>query len=104
MPTPPATDPSPPPLTTAETAYLIRSLWEALLAPKWDASTRKDLQKLGEALYSGKTLKQLDNDLYDRLLPHLKIVATSLGRSLQKTAPTADAAPAAPREENPDHG
>lgn len=73
-------------LTKEETAHLIRTLWSALQAPGWTIKNRRDLEKLGEALLSGKSLKELDDALYDRIFPHLVAVATHLGHALRTTS------------------
>ncbi len=73
-------------LTKEETAWLMRALWSALQAPAWDAGNRKDLQKLGEALISGKSLKDLPDDLLERIFPHLKTVTLHLGAALKTKA------------------
>jgi hypothetical protein len=83
-------------LSNGEIAWLIKILWASLQAPGWTNKTRKDLEKLGEALYSGKSLKELDDSLYDRIFPHLVIVAKHLGKALRdspltsKTSPTTE--------------
>ena len=83
------------PLTDGETAWLIKTLWSSLQAPGWNNKNRKDLEKLGEALYSGKSLKELDDALYDRLFPHLKKVATCLGIAIKNGPPTEETKTAA---------
>lgn len=90
-------------LTKEETAWLMRALWAALQAPAWESGNRKDLQKLGEALISGKTLKELPEDLLNRIFPHLKTVTLHLGTALKAKAyeddnasATAPASPSAP--------
>jgi len=87
-------------LTKEETAWLMRALWAALQAPAWESGNKKDLQKLGEALISGKTLKELPDDLLNRIFPHLKTVTLHLGAALKAKAyeenATSSPAPAAP--------
>jgi hypothetical protein len=95
--TTPATE-QPSPLSKAETAWLMRALWSALQAPNWAEGNRKDLQKLGEALITGKTLKELPNDLLERIFPHLKIVTLHLGAALKARADEMDTPP----ETNPE--
>jgi hypothetical protein len=94
MTTPEETPPAQPdpPLTREEIAFLIKALWAALKSPGWTFKTRKDLEKLGEALFSGKELRELDDALYERLAPHLVTIATHLGTTLRTKSP------AAPRE------
>lgn len=83
-------------LTKEETAHLIRELWGALQAPGWTRQNRKDLEKIGEAIYSGRSLKDLDDDLYDRIFPHLVIVATHLGNALLTSNSIEGTAPKTP--------
>jgi hypothetical protein len=91
MPTPdisPQKEENPGDLTNGEIAWLIKILWASLQAPGWTNKTRKDLEKLGEALYSGKSLKELDDSLYDRIFPHLVNVAKHLGNAIKNGPPT----------------
>jgi hypothetical protein len=76
-----------PPLSKEEIAFLIKAIWAALQAPGWTFKNRKDLEKLGEALFSGKSLKEVDDALYDRIFPHLVLVATHLGDTLRSQVP-----------------
>lgn len=82
------------PLTKEETAWLMKTLWAALQAPNWADGNKKDLSKLGEALLSGKTLKELPDDLLGRIFPNLKTVTLHLGAALKARAYENDAAPA----------
>jgi len=97
-----------PELSREETAHYIRSIWEALLAPKWK---RDDLIDLGKAIYAKCPLVELDDDLFARFMPNLAAMAEKLHLALgRKPAPKAIApvpAPApipvpTPKEE--DHG
>jgi hypothetical protein len=89
-------------LSKADIAWLINALWEALQSPGWTFGTRKDLEKLGEAIFSGKTLNQVDDKLLTRLLPHLRTIATHLGQALIKhRTPTAEVAPTSSPEASP---
>jgi hypothetical protein len=76
-----------PPLAKEEIAFLIKALWAALQAPGWTFKNRKDLEKLGEAIFSGKSLKEVDDALYDRIFPHLVLVAAHLGNTLRSQVP-----------------
>jgi len=76
-----------PPLSKEEIAFLIKAIWAALQAPGWTFKNRKDLEKLGEAIFSGKSLKEVDDALYDRIFPHLVLVATHLGDTLRSQVP-----------------
>ncbi len=71
-------------MSPADIAFLMNALWESLQAPGWTFSNRKDLEKLGEAIYSGKKLKEVDNQLLTRLFPHLKIITVHLGELLMQ--------------------
>jgi hypothetical protein len=75
-------------LSNGEIAWLIKILWASLQAPGWTNKTRKDLEKLGEGLYSGKSLKELDDALYERIFPHLVTVAKHLGNAIKNGPPT----------------
>ena len=74
-------------LTKEETAWLMKIDWRSLQSPKWTFQNKKDLEKLGEALFSGKDLKDLDNDILDRIFPHLVKVAQTLGALLKLGMP-----------------
>ena len=76
-----------PPFTNEEVAFLIKAIWSSLQAPKWTFKNRKDLEKIGEAIFTGNALKDLDDQLYDRIFPHLVKVATHLGHVLRDEAP-----------------
>jgi hypothetical protein len=76
-----------PPLSKEEIAFLIKALWSSLQAPGWTFKSRKDLENLGEAIFSGKTLRDVDDSLYDRIFPHLVVVATHLGDLLRSQVP-----------------
>ena len=81
-----------------EIAFLIKAMWGALRAPKWTFKNRKDLEKLGEAIFAGKELRDLDDELYDRIFPHLFAIASHLRDTLRNQTPyheiTLTAAPA----------
>jgi hypothetical protein len=83
--TPPTADQ---PLDPHDVAWLMNAIWESLQSPGWTFGTRKDLEKLGEAIYSGKKLRDIDDKVLTRLLPHLKVVTTHLGNLLLKYQPT----------------
>jgi hypothetical protein len=88
MPTPDNTPiPPPSPLSREEIAFLIKALWSSLQAPGWTLGNRKDLEKLGEAIFSGKSLRDIDDKLYDRIFPHLVAVASHLGQTLRSQVP-----------------
>jgi hypothetical protein len=81
------------PLAREETAWLMRAIWEALQSPDWASQNRKDIEKLGEALYSGKELRDLGDKILDRIFPHLVTVTTHLGDALAAKAAEDDGAP-----------
>ena len=70
-------------LTREEIAWLMKIDWRSLQAPKWTFKNKKDLEKLGEALFSGKELKDLDEATLDRIFPHLVKVVQHLGAALK---------------------
>jgi len=75
-------------LSKEEIAWLIKILWPALQAPDWKKQSLRDLEKFSEAIRSGKSLKELDDSLYERIFPHLAKVATHLGLALKKSVPS----------------
>jgi hypothetical protein len=86
------------PVSREETAWLMRTFWKSLQAPNWAIQNQKDLEKLGEAIFSGKELKELGNKLLDRIFPHLVTVTNYLGAALAAKAEENDEpiAPVAP--------
>lgn len=88
--------PTLPPMTREEIAFLIKAMWAALRAPGWTFKNRKDLEKLGEAIFAGKDLRDLDDALYDRIFPHLVTIATHLGDTLRSSEPSKPAQAPAP--------
>lgn len=78
------TTPETQPLSKEQIAWLIRTLWTSLQAPGWTSKNHRDLEKLGGALLSGKSLKELDDSLYNRIFPHLVKIAESLGSALRR--------------------
>ena len=74
-------------LTKEEIAWLIKIMWVSLQAPAWTYKNQKDLGKIGEAIASGKSLKDLDDGLYNRIFPHLVTIATHLGIALKTSSP-----------------
>ncbi len=53
----------------------IRAVWDALMAPSWIPN---DLKDLGMAIYAHRPLKDLDQKLFERLLPHLATIVERL--------------------------
>lgn len=74
-------------LSKEEIAWLMKIDWRSLQAPRWTFQNKKDLEKLGEALFSGKELKDLDNATLDRIFPHLIKVAKCLGALIKLGMP-----------------
>jgi hypothetical protein len=70
-----------------DVAWLMNALWESLQSPGWTFTNRRDLEKLGEAIFSGKKLKEVDDKLLTRLFPHLKTITLHLGNMLLRHVP-----------------
>jgi hypothetical protein len=94
-------------LAQGDIAWLINAIWEALQSPGWTFANRKDLEKLGEAIFSAKKLSQVDDKLLTRLLPHLRTIATHLGKALlsrqPQAAPSSEPPTAPPASETHEH-
>lgn len=94
-----------PEMAKEDVAWLMKSLWESLQSPGWTFANRKDLEKLGEAIFSGKKLKEVDDKLMTRLFPHLKTITLHLGallmnhESKSQVAPTTTEASSSPSTE-----
>jgi hypothetical protein len=82
------------PLDPHDVAWLMNAIWESLQSPGWTFGNRKDLEKLGEAIFSGKKLREVDDKVLTRLLPHLKTITVHLGNLLMKHQPAAKPSPA----------
>ena len=104
------TDPSK--MSREDTAFFIRAMWSALLAPKW---LRDDLIELGKAVFAKEALSTMDDALFARLVPHLTEMATVLGsqvakkiandgKASQPSAPPAPAPAATPVEKEEKDG
>jgi hypothetical protein len=70
-------------MTKEEKKVLMRALWDSLLEPKW---TKDDLIDFGKAVFSKKTLKEMDDKTFNKLFPFLEQVTNNLGRRLQAEA------------------
>jgi hypothetical protein len=77
-----------------EMAGLIRAIWEALLLPDWQS---KDLIELGKLIYAKVPLRDVDPELFQRLLPNLSACARQLSTRVTLRRPAAP--PAAPQPE-----
>jgi len=69
------------PLSKEETAFLIRSFWEALLGPAW---LKDDLIALGKLVFAKVRIRDIEPEMFQRLLPHLTAIANSLGPKVLK--------------------
>jgi hypothetical protein len=69
------------PLSKEETAFLIRSFWEALLGPAW---LKDDLIALGKLVFAKVRLRDIEPEMFQRLLPHLTAIANTLGPKVLK--------------------
>jgi hypothetical protein len=91
------------PLSKEETAFLIRSFWEALLGPAW---LKDDLIALGKLVFAKVRIRDIDPEMFQRLLPHLTAIANSLGPKVLKmrlitTVPAPTTAPPKPTSPAP---
>jgi hypothetical protein len=75
--------------TKEEIANRIRTLWSALIVPKW---TYDELVALGKMVYSKIALAKIDPDVMKLLLPKL----TQVARHIKLTKPTPAATPPEP--------
>jgi hypothetical protein len=72
----------PPPeseMTPEETKFLMLSLWDALVSPKW---TKDDLIDFGKAIFSKKPLKDMTDKEFAKVFPFLKAITFELGKRL----------------------
>jgi hypothetical protein len=72
-----------PEMTKEEKRFLIRALWDALLAPRW---TKDALVDFGMAIFSKKTLKEMDDKIFDKIFPFLETITTKLWQLLGNEA------------------
>jgi hypothetical protein len=70
-------------LTKQEKKTLMRALWSALLEPKW---TKDDLIDFGKAIFAKKSLREMDDKVFEQIFPFLDEITASLGRKLQIAA------------------
>jgi hypothetical protein len=81
-------------LNREETAFYIRTFWEALTTPTW---TRETLIELGKVVFAKVPLNKLTNEQFAMLIPKLQEIAIVIGT---KVALQHDnEAPAAPKPE-----
>lgn len=83
-------------LSREETAFYIRTFWEALITPAW---TRDTLIELGKVVFAKIPLNKLSDEQFALLIPKLQEIATVVGAkvALQQS----QQAPAAPKTEKP---
>ena|SRR5579872_3334383 len=75
---------STPEMTPKEMSFLLKTIWEALLAPTWK---KDDLITLGKLLFAKQKLKDIDEKIFMKeVLPNLKVVAASLHATLTQEA------------------
>lgn len=61
--------------TKEETASLIRTIWAALIEPKW---TYEELVTLGKMVYAKVPIARIDKDVMGILLPKLATIAQKI--------------------------
>jgi hypothetical protein len=80
----PTKQPEVPALSREESAFFIKTIWEALLAPAW---TRDDLIELGKVIFTKIPLNHLPDQTFSKLLPYLQTMANTMGKKiLEQTA------------------
>ena len=66
-------------LSKEDTAFFIRNLWEAVLAPAW---TKDDIIEFGKAVFAKVPLSKIDDKRFDLLLPYLTKMSETLAQKL----------------------
>jgi len=66
-------------LSKEDTAFFIRNLWEAVLAPAW---TKDDIIEFGKAVFAKVPLSKIDDKKFDLLLPYLTKMSETLAQRL----------------------
>lgn len=79
-------------------SMLIRSLYTSLTVPNW---TREDLISLGQVIYNKTPIAQIDDALFNRLLPHLSVVAQQLHALLTTPAASTPSQTTTPSDQEP---
>ena len=84
-----------------DSAFFIRNLWEAVLAPAW---TKDDIIEFGKAVFAKVPLSKIDDKRFDLLLPYLTKMSETLAQRLHariveehEMHPTARAEPTDPK-------
>lgn len=66
-------------LSNEEMKFLIKALWASLQSPLW---TKDSLVDFGKAIFSKKTLKEMEDAVFEKVYPYLKKIAIELGARL----------------------
>ncbi len=91
-------------ISDEEMAFLTKTLWESLLAPRW---AKDDLIDFGKAIFAKTSLKDMDDKTFDAVFPFLKQISVSIAKRLSAlaTPPAAEASkppePKTPKAETP---
>lgn len=87
-------------LSPEESAFFIKAIWEALIAPSW---TRDDLIELGKVIFAKIPLGRLPDQQFAKLLPYLKTMASTVGKKILEQASAAPSpSPAQASETKPE--
>lgn len=72
-----------PGMSSEEMAFLTKALWAALQSPTW---LKDDLIDFGKAIFSKKSLKGMDDKVFDKIFPFLRQISTHLANQLAAKA------------------
>lgn len=75
-------------MTAEEKKFLMLSLWDALVVPKW---TKDNLIDFGMAIFSKKPLKDMSDKEFAKVFPFLKEITVELGKKLVEKKAEIDA-------------
>ena len=81
-------------LSREETAFYIRTFWEALISPSWSRDT---LIELGKVVFAKVPLNKLSDEQFAMLIPKLQEIATIIGTKVKLQQ--SSEAPVAPKTE-----
>jgi len=70
-------------LSLEEKAFLLNTIWEALLTPQW---TKDDLIDFGKAIFSKQKLNKMNSATFSKVFPFLQSVSNTVGEKLSKRA------------------
>lgn len=70
-------------ISKEEMKFLVKTIWKVLQAPSW---TKDSLITLGKAIFSKKTLKEMDDKAFNEIWPHIKVMAETLNSTLTEEA------------------